>query len=325
MARRVTGVLFFILALCGVILFPASGCAGGIVVVDDAGRTLVLPGPAQRIVSFYAGHSENILALGGRGRLVGIAEGDDEALFPGVPRLPMRADAERILALAPDLVLVRPLAESVNEGVFRTLERSGVPVVSLSPPIPETMEAYLERLSMLLEAEDGVKLWRETLALLEAQIPPSESDQPRVFLETSGKGLRTCAPGSWAALLLTLAGGVNVAASALPLRPESPLANWGEERLLALAAEGLDVYIIQTGAMNPVTEADVLSRPWIKGVHGAEIVLLPEEDVSRPSLLRMKTSVEMLREVFERRRRGKDKLSATREQMLSGDEEEDER
>ncbi len=325
MARRVAGVFFLLLALCGIVLFPGFGCAGEIEIVDDAGRTVVLPAPAERIVSFYAGHSENILALGGRGRLVGIAEGDDEALFPGIPRLPMRADAERILALAPDLVLVRPLAESINEGVFRTLERSGVPVVSLSPPIPVTMDAYLERLSALLGAEDGVYLWKETLALLEAQTPPLDVSRPLVFLETSGKGLRTCAPDSWAALLLTLAGGVNVAASADPLRPGSPLANWGEERLLALAEEGLDVYIVQTGAMNPVTEADVLSRPWIAGLHGAEIVLLPEEDVSRPSLLRMKTSVEMLRAVFERGRREKDELPGAKDHMLSGDEEEDER
>ena len=308
-------------------LFPASGCAGGIVIVDDAGRTVVLSAPAERIVSFYAGHSENILALGGGGRLAGIAETDDEALFPGVPRLPMRADAERILALAPDLVLVRPLAESVNEGVFRTLERSGVPVVSLSPPIPETMEAYLERLCVLLGAEDGVQLWKETLALLKGNIAASNIARPRVFLETSGKGLRTCAPGSWSALLISLAGGLNAAASAVPLRPGSPLANWGEERLLALAAEGLDVYIVQTGAMNPVTEEDILSRPWISGLHGAEIVLIPEEDVSRPSLLRMKASVEMLRAVFERGRRKKDELPGEREHMFfsSGDEGEDKR
>ena len=307
--------------------FSAPCRAAGITVVDDAGRTVALPAPAKRIVSFYAGHSENILAFGGVGRLVGIAEGDDETLFPGVPRLPMRADAERILALAPDLVLLRPLVESVNEGVFRTLERSGVPVVSLSPPIPETMESYIGRLSALLGADDGVKLWRETLALLEAQVPPSEVARPRVFMETSRKGLRTCAPGSWAALLLSLAGGVNAAASAVPLRPGSPLANWGEERLLALAAEGLDVYIVQTGAMNPVTEEEILSRPWISGLHGAEIVLIPEEDVSRPSLLRMKASVEMLRAVFERGRRKKDELPGEREHMFfsSGDEGEDKR
>lgn len=325
MARRVAEGFPLLVLLCFGLLFPASGRAAGITVVDDAGRIVALPGPAGRIVSFYAGHSENILALGGGDKLVAIAEGDDEALFPGVPRLPMRADAERILALSPDLVLVRPLAESVNEGVSSTLERSGVPVVSFSPPIPETMEAYLERLSALLGIEDGARAWRESLALLRAKVPSPESDRPRVFLETSGKGGRTCAPDSWAALLISLAGGVNAAASAVPLRPASPLANWGEERLLALAAEGLDVYIVQTGAMNPVTGEDVLSRPWIAGLHGAEIVLLPEEDVSRPSLLRLKTSVEMLRAIFERGRRKNHELPGAKEPMLSGDEEEDER
>ena len=67
MARRVAGVFFLILALCGILLIPAFVSAGEIAIVDDAGRTVVIPAPAERIVSFYAGHSENILALGGGG------------------------------------------------------------------------------------------------------------------------------------------------------------------------------------------------------------------------------------------------------------------
>ncbi|MPM51971.1 hypothetical protein SDC9_98724 [bioreactor metagenome] len=98
--------------------------------------------------------------------------------------------------------------------------------------------------------------------------------------------------------MIALAGGENAASDAVPLRPGSPLAPWGEERLLALAGEGIDVYLVQAGAMNPVTERDVLARPWISGLGNARIVLVPEECVSRPSFLRLEDGVEWLRNVL---------------------------
>jgi len=292
-------VFFFLSA----VFSPALLSAEEISLADDLGRTVSLPAPAKRIVSLYAGHSENILVLGGGGRLVGIAEGDDPALFPGAVPLPVRSDAERILALAPDLVITRPLVESVNGGVLRAIERSGIPVFSLSPPLPGTMEHYLSRLGLLLGVEDAGRLWKELLVALhaDAEIPRGTISRPRVFLETTGKGLRTCSPSSWAAFLIAVAGGVNAADSAVPSRPESPLAPWGEERLLDLAANGLDVYLVQVGPMNPVDRGDVLSRPWISGLTGAKIALVPEEMISRPSLLRMGDAVGMLRSLFRQR------------------------
>lgn len=291
MARRLT--FPFLLILLFAACLPASA---GIRISDDSGRTVVLEQAARRVVSLYAGHSENLLALGAGDAIVGVSASDDPALFPGVTVLPMRADGERILALAPDLVLLRPQGEAAVEGVIRLLERGGVPVVSLSPPTWETMEAYLVRLGALVGVTDPERPWREKVAALERSVPAGK--RPRVFLESSSRGLMTCSPSSWAARVIALAGGENAASDAVPLRPGSPLAPWGEERLLALAGEGIDVYLVQVGAMNPVTERDIPERPWISGLGNARVVLVPEECVSRPSLLRLEEGVEWLRNVL---------------------------
>jgi iron complex transport system substrate-binding protein len=252
---------------------------------------------ANRIVSLYAGHSENILALGFGKNLVAVSEGDDEALFPGIVRLPRRADAERILSLVPDLVLLRPVADGLSEGTVATLERSGVSVVLLPAPTWDTMETYLRKLGELLGAMEAERSWRDSVKELASPVP-SGNRRPAVFLESSSKGLKTCSPTSWAAHMIELAGGRNAAADARPLRADSPLASWGEERLLALAAEGLDVYLVQVGAMNPVNEEEVRSRPWVSALGNARIAVIGEEEISRPSLLRLRSGVARLRSLF---------------------------
>ena len=60
---------------------------------------------------------------------------------------------------------------------------------------------------------------------------------------------------------MALAGGENAAGGAVPLRAGSALAPWGLERVLGAADGGLDVYLVQHGAMNASTAKDVLRRP----------------------------------------------------------------
>ena len=131
-----------LLAVLAILLLPYAAQAE-IRVSDDRGRSLVLRQPAGRIVSLYAGHSENLLAIGAGDLLAAVSEGDAPDLFPGVPRLSFRADAEQILALVPDLVLIRPFAESTLGETVRILERSGVAVASLDPPTWDGMGPYL--------------------------------------------------------------------------------------------------------------------------------------------------------------------------------------
>lgn len=272
-------------------------------IVDDAGRTCLLAAPATRIVSLYAGHSENLVALGAAKRLVAVSRADDPALFPELPRLPAKIDAERLLALAPDLVLLRPLVESLSPGAIATLERAGVTVVSLAPPEWESMPTYLEHLGLLLGVPEGGEAWRKALAELdlvstEAARRRGAAPPVRVFLESTGRELHTCAPRSWAAHLLAVAGGENVAADLAPLREGSALAACGVERLLDYATRGLDVYLVQRGPMNDTTEEEVRARPWASGLGDARIATIPEELVSRPSLLRVVPGARALLDLF---------------------------
>lgn len=287
------GRLIFLFFLLFALISPTEGA---ISFSDDSGRVLTMEAPARRIVSLYPGHSENLLALGAGGLLAGVSSGDDPRLFPGLPALPQRADAEGILALSADLVLIRPQGEAVMAGVIETLERAGVTVVSLRPPTWNAMEAYLQRLGALSGISVPEALWHDKIMSLEKAL--LEGPRPRVFLESSARGLLTCSPDSWAAGMVALAGGDNVAKDARPLRPGSPLAPWGEERLLACAEEGIDIYLVQRGAMNDLTEGEVRARPWISGLGGARIALVAEEWVSRPSLLRLEEGVEGLRILF---------------------------
>jgi iron complex transport system substrate-binding protein len=300
MARR---ILDLILPVLTGILLSAAAAGAVISVEDDSGRSVELPGPAERVVSLYVGHSENIKALGKGSSLIAVSRADDPSLFPDLPMLNSRVDPEVVLELDPDLVIVRPMFERIHKGFIKTLEAGGITVCSLNPPSWDGMEDYLEKLGSLLGVSDPVSIWQDKMSALDSILAESsrrraDSPQVRVFLESVGKGLKTCSPDSWAARLISFAGGVNGASDARPVRKGSSIAPYGIEAVMDLASKGLDVYLIQVGPMNQVSLKDVQARPWIKGLGDARIEIVGEELVSRPSLYRMLEGAEYLMNIF---------------------------
>src|SRR4030095_338178 len=89
-----------------VALAVADACA--VSVIDDAGKTVKLARPAQRIVTIAPSLAEVTFAAGAGRYVVGVARYSD--FPPAVRKLPEVGDAvsidlERIVALRPDLVL----------------------------------------------------------------------------------------------------------------------------------------------------------------------------------------------------------------------------
>ena len=62
--------------------------------------------------------------------------------------------------------------------------------------------------------------------------------------------------------------------------------------------EGLDVYLVQRGAMNATTLDEVRARPWAGALAGVKLAEMPEADLSRPSLLGLERGGKELLKIF---------------------------
>ena len=264
---------------------------------------LALPACAyERIISLYAGHTDNIIALNGASKIIGTSSNYDPQRLPGIPRFPMKADAEALLALKPDLVLMRTLVEKKNPELRGILERAGVKTLLIDPPSWEEFKDYLKQLAPLIDIapEAAIKLFDDTCEGIgtEAERRRGTRARPSVFVEATSKELHTCSPHSWAAHLIELAGGKNAAADALPIRAGSAIAPWGLERILRLLSAGLDVYLVENGPMNATTLEDLKKRFWAQALSSARIGVVPEYDLARPSLLGLREGGMKLIELF---------------------------
>ena len=258
---------------------------------DDSGQPITVTAPYQRIISLYGAHTENLFSLGAGDQMVGVSTSEDyppEALRK--PALSFRDDPERMLALRPDLVLVRPMIMRGRQGLVDSLRQAGVAVVSLQPMGVDEMFRYWRRLGLLTghqaRAEAMIARFGRELDIIRARVAQvPESQRPRVFFESIHRRMKTFAPDSIAAFALEAAGGVNLAAGAEAVRGTN-IASYGKERILSHAME-MDVYLAQEGVMNRVSLADIQREPGfqaLKAVRQARVHLIDEQLVSRPTL-----------------------------------------
>jgi len=274
---------------CGKVSPPPA--PDNIVVVDDLGKEVRLKEPAQRIVSLYAAHTENLFSLGLDEEIIGVS--DSESYPPAAlakPSYSFRADAEKIIAARPDLVLARTFIANNYPDFITKLETAGIPVAVLYPENVEQFLLYLNRLGQLTgkekEAGELVAEFNSRLQQAEelvAGIPLQE--RKKVFLETNSD-IMTCTPDSNAAFVLAKAGAVNAAADAEAVRPGSTIAAYGHERLIGIGRD-IDVYIVQKGEMNKTREEEIYLRPGyhvIKAVQNCQVHLVDEAVVSRPTM-----------------------------------------
>ncbi len=110
------------------------------VVIDQAGRKIVINDPHHRIISLYGAHTENLFQLGLDKEIIGVSRNEDyptQALEKRV--FSYHDDPEKFLAARPDLVLVRPMIDRGYPQLVARLEKSGITVASLQPGTVEEM------------------------------------------------------------------------------------------------------------------------------------------------------------------------------------------
>ncbi|XOF32865.1 MAG: ABC transporter substrate-binding protein [Candidatus Electrothrix sp. YB6] len=269
-------------------LLLAAGPALSAPIVDNDGRVIQPDKPFARIISLYAAHTRNLMDMGAESQIVAIGRSDKQ--LPDLPKLSFRDDPERLLALQPNLVLIRPMLSRAYPNMVERLEQNGVTVVSLQPTSVDEMFRYWENLGILSghaeEARQMITRFGVALAEIKEQVDtiPAEK-RKRVYFESIHKRMKTFAPDSMAMFVLESAGGINVATDAVQVR-KTNIAEYGKERILAKAGQ-IDVFLAQQGRMNQVTKEIIRNEPGfqvIKAVQENQIFLVDEKQVSRPTM-----------------------------------------
>ena len=125
-------ILALLLTLC--LLLPMAvlaEAAPSIAITDMTGRELVLGAPAAKVVALAASDCEILYAIGAGDTLVGRGEYCDyPAEVVNVPSVQSGYDMnlEQIVALAPDLVIMNTMDQSVEQ--VEALENAGIPVLA---------------------------------------------------------------------------------------------------------------------------------------------------------------------------------------------------
>jgi iron complex transport system substrate-binding protein len=117
------------LVALSVLVFASRAPAAPLTVLDDTGRRVTLPKPPSRIISLAPGATEMLFAAGAGDRVIATVRYSDEpATAKRIPRIGdvTAVDMERLVALAPDVVVAWP--GGGNPAQIEKLAQLGIPV-----------------------------------------------------------------------------------------------------------------------------------------------------------------------------------------------------
>jgi iron complex transport system substrate-binding protein len=213
---------------CGALLLAllalaSAGAAAQIRLGDDAGRSVVLQRPAQRIISLTPHLTELLFAAGAGSRVVGTVEYSN---YPPAARSIARIgdnaqlDLERIVALRPDLVVVWRDGNAQRQ--LEKLLRLGIPVFYNEPRRLPDIARAIEQLGRLAGTEAvAAPAARAFVARLDALRRRYAGRAPvTVFYQIWDRPLLTVNGAHLISDVIELCGGRNVFAGLDALTPE---------------------------------------------------------------------------------------------------------
>lgn len=243
----------------------ASQAQDQIVLTDQAGREVVLEGPAQSIVSCYYISTYAAIALGAEDRVVGLEKKADtrpiyQMAAPELLEKPQvgtmkELDVEATAALEPELVIMpQALADYAD-----TLAQLGIPVLVVNPESHEALVEMLQLMGTALGLEDRdealTSYYQEQLDRM-AELT-QDTEAPVVYMGSNSSFLATAPASMYQSTLVRQAGGVNAGDS---LEGDY----WTEvsyEDVLAMAPQ---VIVLPAGA--EYTVQDVVENPQLSAL-----------------------------------------------------------
>lgn len=209
-------------ALAILLVTAMSVHAGAIVSADDRGKTLVLPGPAQRIIALAPSITELVYAAGAGDRLVGVARYSDyPAQAEHIPQIgdASRVDLERVLALRPDLIIGWKSGNQAAD--IERLEQLGFNVFVAEPAALAAIPQLLRSIGVLTGTPAPARIaadeFERGIAALRHRY--GSRARVRVFYEIWHDPLMTVNARHMISDIIRLCGGSNVFAGVAVLTP----------------------------------------------------------------------------------------------------------
>ncbi|WAS53504.1 cobalamin-binding protein [Burkholderia ambifaria] len=189
---------------------------------DDAGNTVTLPAPAQRVISLAPHATELVYAAGGGAKLVGtVTYSDYPPAAQAVPRVGdnKALDLERIAALTPDLIVVWRHGNAERQtDALRALH---IPLFFSEPKHLDDVATSLRQLGTLLGtapvADAAAASFSRDIAALRARY--AARAPVTMFFQVWDRPLTTLNGAHLFNEVIALCGGRNVFAALKPLAP----------------------------------------------------------------------------------------------------------
>lgn len=289
------------MALClpflGYLLFAVAASAQT-TVVDDAGRTVTLAHPAERIVSLSPHATELLFSAGAGAKVVGAVRWSD---YPEAAARIQRVgdtyslDLERIVALHPDLVVA--WASGNGRAKIEGLLDLGMTVFVSEPATLERIGTSIRDLGLLAgtraAADDASAAFRERLSRLRARY--SARPVVSVFYQIWNQPMFTVNGRHLISVVIETCGARNVFAGLATLSPEVSVE--------AVLQANPDVIIAAgTGPDRPAWLDAWRRWPGLKAVRAGALYYIPPDLLQRDSA-RILDGAQQMCEMIEEERR----------------------
>ncbi len=237
---------------------PAATAVQPVALTDGLGRKVTLTPPAQRIISLAPSNTEILFAVGAEDQIVGRDEISDypEAAqaIASIGSTYGELNTEAILALEPDLILG---ADITSPEQIAAMENLGLPVFVLANPTD--FEGLFGNLTLAGEITGHAPEAEQLASELRGRVQAVEqslqaADRPTVYYEVDGTDPTapwTTGAGTFQSLLITMAGGQNVAEG---------IDGWGQISLEELVAQDPAVIIFGQGPWMSTTSEGLAAR-----------------------------------------------------------------
>jgi iron complex transport system substrate-binding protein len=203
---------YLLLALC----LCATQALAAITVRDDAGQTVTLPKPAQRVVTLAPHVTELVFAAGGGARIVGtVSYSDFPAAAKSIPQVGdnRQIDIERVIAMKPDLIVV--WLHGSAERQIEPLRALGIPLFYSEPRQLDDIADSILRIGRLLGSDQTAQAAAAELRLKLAKLKTQYQNRPpvRTFYQVWDKPLYTLNGQHIVSDAMRVCGGENIFAN----------------------------------------------------------------------------------------------------------------